>query len=427
MRRNLWLLALWAGLSVSLPALELSLEQARTQAREQSPALARLRARLQEVEQKVAEVDAGGNPHLDFQARYSYISPTLSFGTFPIVVNNNYQAGVVLEQALATFGRLHWGHQAAQLQVRSVEQDLLRERDRLNYQVAVAYSRLQTTRQSIEVAEQSLQARERLLHDLTAREKAGVSARFEILVAEVAQAQDQQRLVLAQQQSQLAQSQLQVLLGLPRTEAVQTQPLPAVTSLPGEVDKLVQQALSQRAELRAIGFAVQSAEARVQLEESQGNPTLGLQTRYDQRNSTTFQTANQWSAGVEFRWPLFDGGLAQARSAQAEAARVQLSEGRRELERQVRLEVEEAMVRCRSAFLNLEVTRRNLTSAREAARLAELRFQAGVGTHQEVLDGQARFRDAQQGVFEAEQGIQEAHWQLQLALGSPAEPAPDSN
>ena len=422
MRKGFFRMALWTALSLSLPALELSLEQARTQAREQSPGLARLRARLQEVEQKVAEVDAGGNPHLDLQARYSYVSPTLSFGTFPIVVNNNYQAGIVLEQALATFGRLHWGHQAAQLQVRSVEQDLLRERERLNYQVAVAYSRLQTTRQSIAVAEQSLQARERLLHDLKAREKAGVSARFEILVAEVAQAQDQQRLVLAQQQSELAQSQLQVLLGLPRSESVQTQPLPAISSVPGEVDQMVQQALSQRAELQAIGFAVQSAEARVHLEESQGNPTLGLQTRYDQRTATTFQTANQWSAGVEFRWPLFDGGLAQARSSQAEAARVQLSEGRRELERQVRLEVEEAMVRCRSAFLNLDVSRRNLTSAREAARLAELRFQAGVGTHQEVLDGQARFRDAQQGVFEAEQGVQEAHWQLQLALGSPIEP-----
>ncbi|MBT9583853.1 TolC family protein [bacterium] len=431
MRKWLTLFGLTALLSLASsaePALELSLDQARQQAVVNHPTLAKLQARLNEMQHRVEEVEAGGRPHLEMQARYTYLTPQLGFatpsGSLPIVVNNNYQAGLVLEQALATFGRLHWGRQAAELQVRAVEQELVRERERLDYQVAMAYSRLQTARQSIEVAQLSLQARERLLKDLTAREKAGTSARFEILVADVARAQDQQRLVLAQQQSQLAQSQLQVLLGLPRTQSLQTLALPdrLHDSWP-DPDVAVQSALSQRAELRAIDFAVNSAEAKVHFEESQSNPTFGLQTRYDQRTSTAFQTSNQWAAGVEFRWPLFDGGLAQARSAQAESARVQLSEGRRELERQVRLEVEEALVRCQSAVQNLEVSRRNQTSAAEAARLGELRFKAGVGTHQEVLDVQSRLREAQQGVFDAERGIQEAHWQLQLALGSPA-PSP---
>ena len=423
-------------LVTALPApetLELTLEQAQQQALLHHPTLAKLEAKRTEMQQRVAEVDAGGRPHLELQARYTYLTPQLGFatpqGSLPIVVNNNYQAGLVLEQALATFGRLHWGRQAAELQVRSVEQELIRERERLDYQVAIAYTRLQTARQSIQVAEMSLLARERLLKDLTAREKAGTSARFEILVADVARAQDQQRLVLAQQQSQLAQSQLQVMLGLARSQSIQTRPLPSrVKDSWPDPDQALQQALAQRAEIRAIDYAVESAEAKVHLEESQSNPSLGLQTRYDQRTSTAFQTPNQWAAGVEFRWPLFDGGLAAARSAQAEAVRVQLSEGRRELERQVRLEVEEALVRCHTAVQNLEVTRRNLVSAQEAERLGELRFKAGVGTHQEVLDVQARLRDAQQGVFEAEQGIQEAHWQLQLALGQPAPgPTPTSD
>jgi outer membrane protein TolC len=435
MRKWLGLACLNAMLSVSLSAqpnqLELSLDQARQQARLNHPTLAKLEARLNEMQQRVAEVEAGGKPHLEVQARYMYLTPQLAFasptGNLPIVVNNNYQAALVLEQALATFGRLHWGKQAAELQVRSVEQELVRERQRLEYQVAVAYSRLQTTRQSIEVAQLSLAARERLLKDLTAREKAGTSARFEILVADVARAQDQQRLVLAQQQSQLAQSHLQVLLGLPRTQPVQTLPLPErVEQTWPDPDQAVQAAMTQRAELRAIDFAVQSAEAKVHFEESQSNPTLGLQSRYEGRTSTAFQTPQQWAVGLEFRWPLFDGGLAQARSAQADAVRVQLSEGRRELERQVRLEVEEALVRCSTAAQNLDVSQRNLVSAREAARLGELRFRAGVGTHQEVLDVQARLRDAQQGLFEAEQGIQEAHWLLQLALGQNGPEQPQS-
>ncbi|MBX3171975.1 MAG: TolC family protein [Candidatus Eremiobacteraeota bacterium] len=396
----------------------LSLEQACQQALQQSPGIARLQARVLEMLQKVAEVEAGGNPRLDLQAGYSYMAPSLSFSGFPLIVNNNYRAGVILEQALATFGRLSWGRQAAELQVRSLEQELVRERQRLEYQVAVAYSRLQLARQAIEVAELSLQSRRRLLQDLNLREKAGASAKFEVLLAEVARAQDQQRLVLAQQQSQLAQSQLQVLLGWPRARPVETLPLPEGAQVPLPTpEQALETALKQRAELQAMNYAVQAAEARVHLEESQSNPTLGLQTRYDQRNATTFQTSNQWSVGLEMRWPLFDGGLARARSRQAEAVVSQLRAGRRELERQIRLEVEEALVRCGSAFENLEVARHNLTSAGEAARLGELRFRAGVSTHQEVLDAQAHLREARQSLFEAQQSLREADWQLQLALG----------
>lgn len=416
----------WFNLSALLLSLmgplwsePLSLQKAREEALQQSPAIARLQARVLEMEHKVAEVQAGGNPHLDLQAGYSYVTPSLNFSGFPLIVNNNYRAGVVLEQALATFGRLSWGRQAAELQVHSLEQELVRERERLQYQVSVSYSRLQVARKSIEVAEASLQARERLLKDLNLREKAGVSAKFEVLTAEVARAQDQQRLVLAQQQSQLAQSQLQVLLGWPRTQVIETMPLSDGSAEPPlpTADQALQSAFQQRAELQAMDYAVQAAEAKVHLEESQSNPTLGLQTRYDQRNATTFQTSNQWSVGVEMRWPLFDGGLAEARSAQASAVVTQLQQGKREMERQVRLEVEEALVRCTTSRQNLEVARRNLTSAAEAARLGELRFKAGVGTHQEVLDAQARLREAQQSLFETQQSLQEADWQLQLALG----------
>jgi len=408
-------------LSAGAQAQPVSLAEAQRKALEVHPGLGRLKAKQEEARQKIREVEAGGNPHLEFQARYLFLTPELGFaspqGNLPIVVNHNYQAGLVLEQAVATFGRLHWAHQAAELQVKALEQDEVRERQRVAFQVALAYSRLQTARQSIGVAQESLLARERLLKDLALREKAGTSAHFETLVAEVAQAQDQQRLVQAEQQSQLAQSQLQVLLGLPRTQQLEVVPLSEAPPLTLQIDQVVQEALLRRAEMQAVDFAVQAAEARVHHEESQSNPTLGLQSRFDGRTQTSFQTGHQWAVGLEFRWPLFDGGLSDARAAQAESARVQLSEGRREIERQVRLEVEEALVRYTTAVKNLEVSQRNLKSAQEARRLGELRFKAGVGTHQEVLDVQARLREAQQGVFEAQQSLREACWQVQYSQG----------
>lgn len=397
----------------------LSWERAREEALASNPTLARLQARVVEAREKGNEAASGGNPRLELQARYAYVTPQLGFGSFPLVVNNNYSAGLVLEQAIATFGRLHWSKQAAELQVRAAEHELQRERERVILNTLLTYSRLQTTRQAIGVAEQAVTARRRLLEDLHTRVEVGVSARYEVLVAEVALAQDEQRLLQARQQSALALSQLQVLLGWPRSRSIEPETLTSAAAVLPPVDDSLEQALRQRAELQAMDAAVQAAEARVHFEESQDNPTLGLQTRYDVRNSTAFQTSNQWSAGVEFRWPLFDGGLSAARTAEAEAARVQLSESRREIERQVRLEVEEALLRCQTSEQTLEVARRSLVAAEEGGRLTDLRFRVQMGTHQEVLDAQARLREAQQAVLEAEQARREAHWQLQFALGAP--------
>lgn len=416
-------LLIFALLAVTGPlsAQPLSLPEAQAKAVAVNPTLSRLRAKVEESRQRVSEAESGGNPRLDAYARSAYVTPEVGFatpnGSLPIVVHHNYAVGLVLEQAILTFGRLHWASQAAQLQTKSLEQEVTRQQQRLRYQVAIAYTRLQTARQTIEVAQTSLKARERLLSDLAVREKAGVSAKFELLVAEVARSQDEQRVVLAEQQSRLALTELQILLGLPRQTAVETVPLGELPSLDESPENALKVALQERAEVRAVAFAVEAAEAKVHLEESQSSPTLGLQSRFENRTSTAFQSNNQWSVGLEFRWPLFDGGLSAARTAQAQAVRQQMADSRRELEDQVRLEVESALVRWQTTKQNLSVAQRTYKSAQEAARVGELRFKAGVGTHQEVLDVQARLREAQQGVFEAQQAQREAFWLVELALG----------
>lgn len=417
-----------SSLEESGAPLLLSLGQARELAVASSPTLAKLAARRDELKAMVDEILAGGNPRLELQGRYTFLTPELGFatpgGTLPIVVNSNLQASLVLEQTIATFGRLHWSKQAAELQLASLEEEVARQRQRIEFEVSLAYSGLQTARLQIGVAEASLQAREKFLSDLTLREQAGSSARFEVLVAEVARAQDRQSLDLTLQQAGLAQSRLQILLGLSSEQLIETEPLPVDldSALPGP-GAAVELALTRRGELRAMDLAIASANAKIELEDSQDNPMLGFQTRYDQRTSTAFQTPNQWAVGVELRIPLYDGGLTGARVAQAKAVQSQLTEGRREIERQVRLEVEEALLQCHTAQQNVMVGRTNLASAHEAVRLGELRFKLGVGTHQEVLDVQAHYQEAQQAVFAAEQRVRESWWRLRLATGEASEDA----
>lgn len=84
----------------------MSAEQALSRALEVSPTLANARARLEEARGVVSEVKSGGNPRLEMQGRYTFLTPELDLaspmGSMPMVVNNNFQASLVFEQTIAT-------------------------------------------------------------------------------------------------------------------------------------------------------------------------------------------------------------------------------------------------------------------------------------------------------------------------------------
>jgi OMF family outer membrane factor len=85
---------------------------------------------------------------------------------------------------------------------------------------------------------------------------------------------------------------------------------------------------------------------------------------------------------------LFDGGAAKARAAQArtnlEIAETQFSEQRN----QIRFQVEQAYATQQSNLENVQTANAALEQAKEALRLARLRFQAGVGTQTDVINAE---------------------------------------
>jgi outer membrane protein len=406
----LTLLLVLSGMSARAQGPEtLSLQEACRKATDSSPTLRRLQMRSQEALYRVDEAAVPGNPRASFSANYSYITPELNFGPYPLIVNNNYSVGLVLEQAILTFGRLKWGTEAARLAHLATLQQVVRERQRIAYETALLYSRLVTAQAAIAVFQGRILARQALVHDLQLRVQAGSSARFEKLVAEVTLAEDRQKLLQAQQRQSVLNTQLLVKLGLPTTRqiALELLTLPAQAPIPS-----VEQAYQLRPEMKSIDLYVESATAKISYERSQNAPELDASTRFEQRNTTAFQTGNQWMVGLTLRIPILDGGLSAARTKQAQAALGQLQESRLELERQILLELKDASSHLVLSRAQLELAHSQIVSAQEARRIGELRFKTGVGTHQEVLDVQAHAAEAELGLLEAEQAVREAVWEI---------------
>jgi outer membrane protein TolC len=99
----------------------------------------------------------------------------------------------------------------------------------------------------------------------------------------------------------------------------------------------------------------------------------------------TISVTDGYSLGLRASLNLFDGGAARARAAQ-ERANIRIAETQFAQQRdQTRFDVEQAYSNLQANLENVQTANAALDQAREALRLARLRFQAGVGTQTDVI------------------------------------------
>jgi outer membrane protein len=120
---------------------------------------------------------------------------------------------------------------------------------------------------------------------------------------------------------------------------------------------------------------------------------------------------------VNLNWPLFQGLLtrSQVKEAKANVSAVQAQNAA--LVNQVRLEVEQAHLQVRAAKATLAAVGEALINSRERLRLAEGRYQSGVGSIIELGDAQVAAATAAAQSIQAEYNVATARAALLKALG----------
>ena len=122
--------------------------------------------------------------------------------------------------------------------------------------------------------------------------------------------------------------------------------------------------------------------------------------------------------GLRFRWNLFDGGAARAAARQS-IIDGEIAETRfEELRNQIRREVEEAFFSLEASFENISTAELGVEQAKEALRLARLRFQAGVGTQLEVIQQETDLTRAENNFLTAVIDYNRSLSELQRAVSN---------
>lgn len=163
------------------------------------------------------------------------------------------------------------------------------------------------------------------------------------------------------------------------------------------LEQLWSQALSRRPEIAQLAQLKAAREHQVTLARKQHWPTLSLSLDAGTQ-SENYRFGDGYNFGVAsllFTWKIFDGGADRARVHQARAAERQVVLHQEEVAQQIRLEVQQALDRLRSARDSLQTAAARVEAARAAFRIASRKRDEGVASQVEFIDARSTLTRAE--------------------------------
>lgn len=425
----------WVGVPARAQTVprRLSFAEAVALALQQNVALRAAAVDVAVAEAQLAQARAARSPQLSLVGSYTYLQQpgqTLSFPNpfppftpptltvqLPAPEPNQVLLRLSAQYPLYTGGRLEAQVALAEANVRGARAVLERTKQQIVFQVQQAYLQLLLARENEAAARRAVAAAEESVRVARARLAAGVAAPFDVLQAEVSLSSAQQGLARAQAQVGNAQAALAALLNVPLDTPLELAETLRPIPVDGAVAEFVQRALRQRPELEELRARAEAARAGIELARSGGRPNVALAAQYDWSGPTS-NVANSWSVTLAVTLSLHDGGITQQRVREAELRLQQLALLEEQTRQRVELEVRQAWLALQQAGPELAAAERAVEQAREALRIARVRFEAGVGTSLELVSAQAQLAQAEVGLAAARFNQNLARLQLLLAAGA---------
>ncbi|MDZ7963944.1 MAG: TolC family protein [Nostoc sp. DedSLP03] len=305
--------------------------------------------------------------------------------------STSFSGQAQLSYNLYTSGRVQASIRAAEEQVRYYELAVETQSETIRLNVATDYYNLQQADEQVRISQSAVVNSEASLRDAEALERAGVGTRFDVLRSQVNLANAQQNLTNARSQQLISRRQLATRISLPQGINISAaDPVQLAGLWNPTLEQSIVLAYQNRPELQQFLAQRNTSEQQRRQALAELGPQVSLVASYDllDQFNDNVSVTDGYSFGVRATLSLFDGGAARARASQQRAniaiAETQFAEQRN----QIRFQVEQAYSTQQSSLENVQTANTALEQAREALRLARLRFQAGVGTQTDVINSE---------------------------------------
>jgi outer membrane protein TolC len=341
-----------------------------------------------------------------------------SFGSGAVVPG--YSLSATVSQLIYDFNhRRDLVHQAAALE-RVAQATLTQAQSDLVLMVKTAFYTYVQNQRLVGVAQANLTNQQGQLALAQARLNAGLGIPADVVTAETAVAEAVFSLTQARSNALLARITLAQQIGIdPRTPLVPAAANEAVPPAP-DLSQLVSQALVRRPEIIEAQENMRAADSGLSAARTNNAPLVIGGAGWSDRDTDFPPSQNSTFVGVAASWTPFDSGFTKGLVTQARGS-VQLAQAQKDTATlAVLTDVTQSYLNLKTAEQSVPSAQAAVANAQEALRLAQGRYQAGIGVFLDVLTDEAALVTAETNLVNAQTAVDQAR--AALAHSVNAEP-----
>jgi outer membrane protein len=383
--------------------LRLTLAEATNLALRQQPTIRSAQGSLTAAQARVPQARANYYPRLDFLTGIQE-SEFRSSTSGKRQRNDSTFATLQGRQLIYDFGKTSALVDEARAGSRVASGELERVRDLVVQNVRQAYFALLQARRLVGVADAALARSELNLRSAQGFYDVGTKPKSDVTRAEVEVANARVDVIRARNLVRLSETSLANALGLEATAPIEIEDILFYEPVTLDSAQLLAEALGNRPELRQSQARLDAARAQLAgararyLPDLTLNGSVGLSSdeaiiATDGVNGGSF--SDTWSITGQLTWNLFEGFFTQYRVKETQALVETARANYDSVELQVRLEVEQAYITVVEAAERFSATEKAVESAQENLRLAQGRYDAGVGTILDLTEAQLSLTNAE--------------------------------
>ena len=374
---------------------------------------------------KIGLANSNYQPNVDFTSSYSRMGPISTItipdmGSFSFVPHDNYSAAVNVNQTIYDFGKTEKNvlleKQGKELTLRSVEQ----VKQKLSQAVIANYYTLVYLQEALKIKDEQLKTLNEHLNFIKKKQETGSATQYEILTTDVRISSIENQKTDMETALQVQICQLNSLLGKPESTNQRVKKDLNVTTTVLENDALINSAMQNRDEMKLASEKSKLAQLRYNLTGLQNKPVLNAFLTGGIKNGYTpylYDPRANFVAGFGLKVPIFDGKRKMYNLAQAQSA-IQSNDQETEIARRgIVNEVVEGEANVKASQKKVEQGELQLRQAIQAYSLAKARFDAGVITNLELLEGSTAVSESRLQLLKAKIDYTVSQYKLKSASG----------
>jgi outer membrane protein len=304
-------------------------------------------------------------------------------------ISTRAAGGFSLLQMVTDFGRTRDMVRSARFAAQAAGQSAADIREQILRNVDQAYFSVQAAESVMQTAQAVLNYRSLSLKQLTALAESQLRSTVDVQFAAVLVSEAQLAVYRANSELEAARAQLTAAMGDENDPdyALRDEALPPPPD--NDVSIYINEAFASRPDLKALNLQAQSAHQFALSEKKLSYPTINLLGAAGDIPAHDSTLKSQYgAAGINIDVPVLNGGRYSSQYAEAKLQAAAVERDAAELRVLIARDVRTVWAQTRDAYLQIDVAQRLVTQSTEALRLAQARYDAGLGSIVELNEAQ---------------------------------------